>query len=80
LDRQYSADVTAAGRDSKTHELKRIRTEIASLQTRIDTLKAREDEDYRKWLDQLYARRYVSPRVEKLVEVDFFIDRAAATC
>lgn len=80
LERQYESELTSVGRDNKTHELRTVRSELQKVDVLIAKLAARDDEEFRSWLDRLYTRRYEPPRVERLVEVDFVIGEEETRC
>ncbi len=73
LERQYQNEVTSVGRDTRTRELRTVRSELERLGARIEKLVARDDDEFRQWVDRLYARRYSPPTSERIFEADFLI-------
>jgi hypothetical protein len=45
--------------------------EIRRLKERIERLQQGEDDDYKKWRDNLYERRFKRPTVERILQVNF---------
>jgi ERCC4-related helicase len=43
------------------------------LQARIDGLESRQDDDYQRWRQRAWERRYAEPAIEKLVDVELLI-------
>ena len=64
----------------KDREIQSIERDISKLRARIEHLQQGEDDDYQKWRDKLYERRFQRPVVERILLVDFRIAGGGAAC
>jgi hypothetical protein len=61
-------------------EIQSIERDISRVGERIQRLQQGEDEDYQKWRDKLYERRFQRPTVERILQVEFRIVGGGAVC
>jgi len=64
----------------KDREIQSLDRDISRLKERIERLQKGEDDDYKKWRDKLYERRFQSPTVERILQVEFQLVGGGAAC
>jgi adenine-specific DNA-methyltransferase len=77
LRRSVTAPSVLAKEDREIQSLER---DISRLGERIQRLQQGEDDDYQKWRDKLYERRFQRPTVERILQVEFRIVGGGAEC
>jgi len=61
-------------RDAAEQELRALEKRIDELDAAIDRLERRDDESYEKWRDQAHQRRYATPEVERILDLEFVLE------
>ncbi len=67
------AAVGSEQRDRAEQSLRRTQSEIERLDTEIASLRAGDDENYRRWRDRAQERRYAPPEVERIFDAELEI-------
>ncbi len=66
--------ISSQKRGDSEKKVQKTQAKLDALQQEIDQLSAREDENYQKWRQFAYDKRFHSPQRETLMEVEFVVE------
>ena len=74
VDKRRQRETSSVARSRLGAESEQLTKQIEQLDRQIEKLRAGDDKDYRRWMDQLHERRYRAPEVERLIQFDFIVE------